>query len=75
MVAAPPLAAPKAAAADDKMSKSDWARKDIVIARQAVIKSTLESMAVANLCVGLDKAAALALIEEVAVKFEAWVNR
>lgn len=78
-VAAPaPLSPPPPAAkppADDKMSKGDWARKDVVIARQAVIKSTLESQGVANLTVGLDEAAYLAVVTRVAETLEAWVNR
>ncbi len=70
----PPAAAPKSGDTD-KMTKGEWARKDVVVARQAVIKSTLESPAVANLTMGLDQASYLNYVKAVASDLEAWVNR
>lgn len=67
--------APLASGSEDKMSKADWARKDVVIARQAVIKSVLESPSVANLVVGLDQAGMLTVMHGVAEDLESWVNR
>lgn len=67
----PPAAVPKS----DQMSKADWARKDVVIARQAVAKSALESQGVANLTMGGDKATYIAVVTEVAEALETWINR
>lgn len=68
-------ALPSAPVVEDKMSKADWARKDVVIARQAVIKSVLESQGVANLAMGLDTGAYLNLVKELAGELEVWVGR
>lgn len=70
----PPAAVPKS----DQMSKADWARKDVVIARQAVIKSVLESPSIANMIMSSapgNQDDYLKVVKYIAADLEAWVNR